>query len=67
MVRNVLLQSILEIGKQEIIDEISRNTLQFCVMKQLMFLTKAKWWLYLGTKKVVSRWKGFWAFFSPLV
>ena len=46
MVRNELLQSIMEIGKQEITDEINRlnlNTLQFCLMKQLMFLTKAKW------------------------
>ena len=70
MVRNELSQSILEIGKQEISDEISISKYLAVLCDETTDVFDKSHVivvLYLGAKKVVSRLKGFWAFLSPLV
>ena len=70
MVRNELLQSILEIGKQEITDEISKSKCLAVLSDETTDVFDKSQMVVVftvGTRKVVSRLKGFWAFLSPLV
>ena len=66
----VVLQSILEIGKQEIADEISKSKCLAVLCDETTNVFDKSQIIVVftvDTRKVVSRLKGFWDFFSPLV